>query len=306
MRFYDLRAGESIRELPSPSLLCVGSFDGVHLGHRQLVERTLDLVTMRRAVDPSTVGGVWLLDSSAYKGCEQLCTLDERLALFAELGLEYAVVADFSEVRDLSPEEFVHGILMGQCRCVGAVCGENFRFGKNASAGAAELSHLMDGQVDVVPLLSVGGETVSSTRIRELLLSGDIERANTLLGSHYSICETVVHGKHLGHTLGIPTANQYPTAKTLLLPSGVYSTVCTVDGKRYLGVTDVGIRPTTDVRGVKRAETYLISYSGDCYGKTVKVEFLERLRDEIKFSGLDELVAQIRRDIDSTKNNFEI
>ncbi len=307
MRFFDLKAGTSVPAIPSPSLLCVGNFDGVHLGHRQLVARTLAELDFRRSAFPSedTVGGVWLFESPSYKTSDVLCTLEEKLEIFASLGLEYAAVAEFSEMRELSPEAFVRDILRGECRCVGAVCGENFRFGKNAAGDAARLCELMDDAATVVPLLSFGGETVSSSRIRDLLLCGDIARANELLGGRYSICEPVLHGKELGRTLGIPTINQRPTAKRLLLSDGVYSTLCTLDGKEYLGVTDVGVRPTTDRDGEKSAETFLIDYSGDCYGKSVRVEFLERIRDEKKFSDLDELAAQIRCDIDRAMNLFE-
>lgn len=307
MRFFDLRTDAPVPAIPSASLLCVGNFDGVHLGHRQLVARTLDEVAARRSAFPreEIASGVWLFESASYKTSDVLCTLEEKLEVFASLGLEYAAVAEFREMRELSPEDFVHDVLRGECHCVGAVCGENFRFGKNAAGDAARLCELMYGAATVVPLLSLGGETVSSSRIRNLLLSGDIVRANELLGGRYSICEPVVHGKELGRTLGIPTINQHPTKKRLLLPDGVYSTLCTLDGKEYLGVTDVGVRPTTDRDGEKSVETFLIGYSGDCYGETVRVEFLERIRDEKKFSDLDELSAQIRRDIDRTRDTFE-
>lgn len=302
MRFFDLKGGSAVPYIPVPTLLCVGNFDGVHLGHRQLIERA------RSCLDALTLGGeeklafgVWFFDSSSYKGQDQLCTLEEKLTIFASLGFEYAAVAEFNEMRYLSPVEFVSEILIGNCRCRHAVCGENFRFGRGAAGDAAELCRLMGGNATVVPLLSLGGDIVSSSRIRLLLSCGEIDAANALLGGHYSICEIVVHGKELGRTLGVPTINQYPTRKPLLLSNGVYATLCTLDGVRYLGVTNVGIRPTTDTNGVKNAETYLLDYTGECYGRLVNVEFIARLRDEMHFSDLSELSAQVGTDIENAR-----
>ncbi len=302
MRFFDLRGGSAVPYIPVPTLLCVGNFDGVHLGHRQLIERArshLDALALDGKEKPAF--GVWFFDSSSYKGQDQLCTLEEKLAIFASLGLEYAAVAEFNEMRYLSPTEFVSEILIEKCRCRHAVCGENFRFGRGAVGDAAELCRLMGGNATIVPLLSHGGDIVSSSRIRLLLSGGDILGANALLGGYYSICESVVHGKGLGRTLGMPTINQYPTRKPLLLSNGVYATLCTLDGVRYLGVTNIGVRPTTDADGVKNAETYLLDYTGECYGRLVNVEFIARLRDEVHFSELSELTAQVAMDIENAR-----
>ena len=121
-----------------------------------------------------------------------------------------------------------------------------------------------------------------------------------MLGKNYTICETVIHGKALGRTLGIPTINQNVQGKQFILKNGIYSTLCTVDGIQYRGVTNVGIRPTVDDNGHKNMETYIIGFNGDCYGKTVKVEFVNRVRDEMKFDSLDDLKAQIQQDINAT------
>lgn len=302
MRFFDLRGGSAVPYIPVPTLLCVGNFDGVHLGHRQLIERARSCFdALVRGGDEELAFGVWFFDSSSYKGQDQLCTLEEKLAIFASLGLEYAAVAEFNEMRYLSPTEFVSEILAEKCRCRHAVCGENFRFGRGAVGDAAELCRLMRGNATVVPLLSLGGDIVSSSRIRLLLSGGEIGTANALLGGHYSLCESVVHGKELGRAIGMPTINQYPTRKPLLLSNGVYATLCTLDGVRYLGVTNVGVRPTTDADGMKNVETYLLDYSGDCYGSVVNVEFIARLRDEIHFSDLSELTAQVAVDIENAR-----
>ena len=134
--------------------------------------------------------------------------------------------------------------------------------------------------------------------------TGDIFRANYLLGENYSIYETVIHGKALGRQLGIPTINQNIQNKQFILKNGIYATVCTLDGAKYYGVTNVGLRPTVDENGHKNIETHIIDFDKDCYGKNVKIEFISRIRDEIKFNSVDELKLQIQRDIKATKDFF--
>ena len=131
-------------------------------------------------------------------------------------------------------------------------------------------------------------------------MEGNIVQANSLLGKNYSICETVIHGKALGRKLGIPTINQNVSEKRLILKNGIYATICTIDGKQYRGVTNVGIRPTVDDNGLQNIETHIIDFDGDCYDKIVKVEFISRIRDEMKFDSVDSLKSQILKDISAT------
>ncbi len=289
-----------------PSVLCIGNFDGVHLGHRQLVASVLSEYDRLKDKYADLVRGAWFFDSNFYKSVDEIYSIDEKLDVFASLGLDYAIIADFEEMKSLSPEEFVNDILEKQCRCVHAVCGTNFRFGKMASGDADALTCLMGGNATVVPLLRCDNCIISSTYIRSLLNSGDIEKANILLGRNYTVTERVVHGKALGRTLGIPTINQNVCAKKLILKSGIYCTVSTIDGKKYYGVTNVGIRPTVENGNSENVETHIIGYNGDCYDKTVRVEFISRIRDEMKFSDVEELTAQINSDIEQTKKFFKI
>lgn len=311
MRFINLKTRAEEASLPNSSVLCLGNFDGVHIGHRQLVASVLAKIEHLNDDSCNLVSGAWFFDSNFYKNTQEIYTIDEKLDVFASLGLDYAIIADFDEMKTLSPESFVKDVLQNGCKCVHAVCGENFRFGARASGDCNSLTNLMNGNATIVPLMSVSsGVTkdenvvISSTYIRSLLSEGNVFLANSLLGKNYQICETVIHGKALGRTLGIPTINQNIKSKQFILKNGIYATLCTIDGVSYKGVTNVGVRPTVDDNGHKNIETHIIDFDEDCYGKDVKIEFLSRIRDEMKFDNIDALKEQIKKDITSTIHFF--
>ena len=158
----------------------------------------------------------------------------------------------------------------------------------------------MDGNASVVPLFKVNGVTVSSTEISALLERGEIESANDLLGERFYVCGPVLHGKALGRTIGYPTVNQ-SIPSSFPLKSGIYATFCYVDERIYTGVSNVGVRPTVEDTEAKNLETYIIDFSEDCYGKMLRIEFISRLRDEIRFSSLDALREQIAKDVQAAK-----
>lgn len=305
MKYINLKTGKEESFPARPSVLCIGNFDGVHLGHRQLVCQVKERYEALRAGIPDLSCGAWFFTCAAYKRADDIFTTSEKLEIFASLGLDYAIAADFSEVASLSPEQFVSEILKNKCGCVHAVCGENFRFGAGAAGDSSLLCTLMSGEATVVPLLSVDGETVSSTYIRRLLSEGNIEHANRLLGSNYSVSEPVVHGKALGRAIGFPTINQSANSKKILLKSGIYASICTVDGKKYIGATNWGLRPTVESSGIMNLETTLADYSGDCYGKEVKTEFVARIRDEEKFDNIELLRERIAEDLAAAKKYID-
>ena len=304
MKFINLKSKTEVCCITQPIVLCIGNFDGVHLGHRQLVNTVLQKQVELKKDFPNILSGAWFFDSNSYKNTNEIYSLDEKLDIFASLGLQYAIIADFNEMKSLTPEDFVNKILQDTCKCVHAVCGENFRFGVKASGDSQTLSTLMNENATVVSLLTQDNNIISSTFIRSLLASGNIEKANLLLSANYSIVETVVHGKQLGRTLGLPTINQNIKSKNLILKNGIYATICTIDNRKYYGVTNIGVRPTVDDNQFKNIETHIIDFDSDCYGKIIKVEFIHRIRDEIKFNSIDELKSQIQQDILTTKTFF--
>jgi riboflavin kinase/FMN adenylyltransferase len=228
-----------------------------------------------------------------------LTTLRDKLLLFAQMGLEFACVCNFPDIRDLSPEDFI-SLLRNDCNCVGVTCGFNYFFGKGA---AGNISHLREqfgwNRVFVQPEMTLDGMTVSSSRIRACLEQGDTETAEQLLGRPYSLDTNVVHGKRLGRTLGFPTANQYFPAERAIPSRGVYAVLCHTPYGTFPGVSNVGIRPTTDSHGRVNCETHIIGMQGDLYGRRIRVEFLSKIRDEQRFNGVEELVAAISRDAEA-------
>ena len=297
-------------EKPSAStVLCLGNFDGVHMGHRALAKETVRRKDELSEKFSDLKSGAWFFGRAPIevitgKPQPHITDFEQKLAIFAELGLDYAFVYDYEEIGGYSPEKFVFDVLKKECGCVFAVCGYNFKFGKGAAGDAALLSCLMDGNAAIIDKVSHNGQHVSSSEIRKLIADGDMELANGLLGRNHFICNEVVHGKHLGRRLGIPTINQKIPDGFATPKKGIYISRTLIDGKYYASVSNVGFRPSVEDTAFMNCETYIIGFEGDLYGQKIKVEFLKRLRDEKKFDSIEELKAQILTDIEQTKEYF--
>ena len=283
--------------IPPKTLLCLGNFDGVHLGHRALIAQAGEL---RTDWFPKAALCVFCFskpsgDYLSASPLPHLSTLAQKLKLFADCGAEYAILAEFAEIRNLSPTAFVREVLVNACNAVAAVCGFNYRFGKGGAGTPKLLGEMIP--TSVCAEVRDGDETVSSTRIRRLIAEGSMEEATRLLGRPYAIESTVVHGKSLGHKLGFPTVNQEFPAEMTLPPQGVYVTACRVDGQTWRAVSNVGVRPTVDDHAPLNCETHLLDCNADLYGKTAEVSFLHFLRPERKFASLEELTRQVDADI---------
>lgn len=289
---------------PLGVVLGLGNFDGVHVAHRELlnlVQRLCD----HHSANPSRGVFCFSKPSADYllpTPLPRLCTLEQKLELFRDCGMEYAFVADFSKIMHLSPEEFVNDVLIKKCHCAGAVCGFNYHFGKNGHGNAQTLEALLPAPVLIQEAVYDGKTPISSTRIRGLLLEGKVEEAALLLSRPYSFTSTVIHGKSLGRKLGTPTINQAFPEGMLIPQKGVYVTDCEVNGKVYRAVSNVGIRPTVEQDATINCESYLLDFSGDLYEKSVKVSFLKRIRGERTFGSTKELTEQIQKDVLFAKN----
>lgn len=289
------------------NILCLGNFDGVHYAHRMLLR---EAKKMQAEKLPQAKCGVFCFaqpsaDFLFSKPPKHLTTLEQKLKRFAAEGMNFAFVANFEDIKDLSPQEFVNDILIAQCGCTGAVCGYNYRFGK-FGAGTPELLQklLTPTPVITVPSIYMDGDTVSSTRIRDLLNQGNVKEANALLTVPYSITARVEHGKGLGHKLGSPTFNQIPPAEMLIPARGVYLTRSVIEGKSYYGVTNIGTRPTVDTNANLNFETHLLDFSGDLYQQVLTVDFLDYIRPEQHFESVDALQKQIQKDIQTAKERI--
>ena len=310
--FYIVTAEGVVSALPrGRCVIALGTFDGVHVAHKAIFKEALAL---KKRLDASLVGAWCFSELPANvlgnKKTPMLCTLDEKIARILDTGVDFVAIGNFRELSSVSAEDFADKILSNELNCIGAVCGFNHRFG-HLGLGTHSLLKERFGEdhVAVVPEITMFGETVSSSAIREHISNGDIETAKAMLGQPVCLSAPVVSGKHLGHSLGFPTANQtFP--KGIITPKhGIYATLCyTEDGKRHIGVSNVGIRPTitdgSDLHGVN-CETYICNFDGDIYGQALKVEFCAYLREEKKFASVDELRHQIAIDAENALRIFE-
>lgn len=290
--------------LPGSGLsVALGSFDGVHLGHAALINRAVE-----NARENHRASAVWTFSDDpavipGKYGMKSLTTLDEKLGLIASLGVDYAVLARFEDVRDLSPEEFI-GMLRNDCCAKAVVCGFNYSFGKRGAGKPDKLRESFGENCFVVDPVCVDGEVVSSSAIRSLLEAGDAEGASRLLGHDFFINFPVVHGKELGRTIGLPTINQNFPDGILIPKEGIYAGRVEIAGREYVGVSNVGTRPTVDDSGRVNCETHIIGFDGWLYDERVKVGLAKRLRGEIKFPDIESLREQIERDARAAEEYF--
>ncbi|CDC73524.1 MULTISPECIES: riboflavin biosynthesis protein RibF [environmental samples] len=291
-------------------VIALGFFDGVHLGHAALLRRTVEEAA-RRGVTPA----VFTFDRPPKEvltgtPCPLINSPEDRKDLVRRLfGIREVLMVPFDHEMMTTPwDDFVTRILVGRYHAVHLVAGHDHHFG-HKNQGSPEL--LMEKcrelglGCDIIPKVEIGGITVSSTYIRRLVEMGQIERANRFLGHPHVLTGTVRHGHGLGSSRLFPTANLIIPPHVLVPSHGVYVTRATLeDGSSYAAVTNVGTRPTVNNGSDVTVEACLLDFEGDLYGKTLRVEFFQHLRDEIRFDSLDALKAQIAADADTTRAYF--
>lgn len=293
------------RDRLPPLCVSIGVFDGLHLGHREVVS-----AGMRDARDSGIPCAALTFDRHplALLRPEQappmLCSLGERLRLLEGMGVDMAVVVPFDrKFASQSPDEFLSSVLRESLNAQRVVVGHDFRFGRHRVGDAAWLSERISTRV--VPPVEMDSERVSSSRIRAMVASGDVEGAARLLGRRFSIEGFVVPGNRLGATLGVPTANLAPIEGIALPSNGIYAGVATVDGKAFPAAVSVGDRPTVPGAGFA-IEAHLVDYvGGSLYGKAMRLEFARRLRNEERFDTTDAMLVQMRRDIEEVRHVLE-
>ena len=281
--------------------VALGMFDGVHMGHRRIITAAKNKSTELGV--PSAV----LLFSRSPRKAPVLLSLNERLREIEALGIDVVYVYDFEEIAHLTPEQFVLEELVGKLSVRAVSVGYNYRFGKGASGDAETMRSLCaDNGVacHVSNAVMHLGEGISSSRIRTLLKEGNVELANELLTYPYYICSEVVHGKELGRNMGLPTINQYFCENHAEMAHGIYYTKTYVDGKAYISVSNLGVRPTVENTEVINLETHIIGFDGNLYGKEVKVEFYGKGRGEMRFDSVDALRCEVMRDVERAKEFF--
>ena len=297
------------RHVPAePTVVAIGNFDGVHVGHRALIERARGLARTHGArvvaltFDPHP--------SALFGGAPpKLSSLDRRGELLLAAGADLVVVEPFTrELAAFGPDAFIDDIVIGALHARAIVVGYDFNYGA-ARAGSTATLHAHGAragvEIAVVPVVEVGGEVASSTRIRAHLRAGGLAAAERLLGRRWDVDGSVVHGAERGRAIGVPTANIAPESDVPIAP-GIYAVTLEVlgEGVARPAVASLGTNPTFVDSGALVLEVHVLDWSGDLYDRRVRTAFVARLRDEAKFDGIDALVAQIRADIAAARALF--
>lgn len=284
------------------TVVTIGTFDGAHLGHRQIIER-LKLSSSQRngrnlviTFNPHPRSVI-----SADYQMKLLNTLDEKIELFSQFGVENLLIIPFTrEFSLLDYKEFFEVYIINKIGICEIILGHDHKFGKGRTGDEYKLKELgsqYDFTVTPVPAVTINETIVSSTKIRNALLEGEVSIANILLGRTYSLSGYVTKGKMRGRTLGFPTANIQPEDEKKIIPKvGVYAVEIIIDNDKYKGMMNIGLRPTFENDNSIIIEVNLFNFSSDIYGKKVTVNVLERIRDEIKFPSVDKLIAQLEND----------
>lgn len=287
------------------SAVALGYFDGVHLGHQRVItsasnEKQNGLCTVVFTFEQRPLS---VIDGRQQ---ENITQKSEKHRLIEQSGADILYSVDFNLIKDISPKDFVKAVLCDTFNAKKVFCGFNYHFGKNGEGDSEMLKTLCKEQgIDVftVPPVLQDGAVVSSTRIRSLIKDGNIKEANRLLGHKYGFSAQITQGNHIGRKIETPTINQHFEDGFILPRFGVYATVVTIDGTKYCGVTNIGVKPTIGSYS-PLSETWLPEYSGESlYGKTVDVRLLEFIRPEKKFDSLHDLQTAI---IDNGKTAVEI
>lgn len=301
--------GTDNAEIQRPTILTLGVFDGLHLGH-QLIMRTV----VERAHAIGAIPTVITFDPHPRAVLHPesapplLQTFDQKIEGFGVLGIEQTIVVRFTkEFSEIAAQDFLRDVVMDRLHAKEVYLGKGFAFGHNREGNIDLLKRLANelgfiaGEVSEV---SLHGRRVSSSKIRELLSKGEVNLARRMLGRPYGVEGRVEHGAERGHKLGFPTANLHP--RNRVIPrNGVYVTGTLIDGQWRRSVTNVGVRPTFGAESEPSVETFVMNWEGDLYGDVVRVRFLHRLRDERKFNSLDELTNQIGKDVSRANSYFE-
>lgn len=302
-----MRSYRSFRELtaesfPRPTAVTVGKFDGVHLGHRRILDRII-AVARDRDLDAAvfTFSRNPLAVLAPERCPREISSPNQRLALLAAAGIDVTLMVDFdAQLRDLTPRDYVQRVLLDLMHARYLLVGRDFRFGRGGSGTLDTLRELgpeLGFTVECTEDVTLDGDRVSSSRVRDTLRAGDVARAAALLGRSVQLRGTVVHGAARGRDLGFPTANLAADFEGLAPADGVYAGWASVAGERHLAAISVGGNPTFTPDAPSRVEVYLLDFARDIYGAQMTVEFTHRLRGTERFASVAELVVAMQGDI---------
>ncbi len=301
--------GTENAKISRPTVLTLGVFDGLHLGHQRIMQTVVERAKSVNAVptaitfDPHPRAVLFPENTPPL-----LQTLDQRLAAFEVLGIEQAIVIRFNkDFANQNAKDFLREVVHERLQAREVYLGKGFAFGKNRG-GNIELLRQLSAELgffaDEVAEVCLRGMRISSSKIRQLLIDGRVNLARRMLGRPYGIEGQIIRGAQRGRTIGFPTANLKP--KNRVIPRfGVYATATLIDKSWRRSITNIGVRPTFETEAEPSIETYIFDYDGDLYGDVLRVRFLHQIRDERKFSGIEELKTQIEKDTKHAANYFK-
>jgi riboflavin kinase/FMN adenylyltransferase len=302
----------SLEAIPNP-VLTIGTFDGVHMGHQKIIDQ------LNKEAD--AIGGESVLFTfyphprmvlfPESHGLQLIQTQEEKLDKLKRMGLQNVIVYPFTyEFSRLTALEFVRDFLVNQLNVRKVVIGYDHQFGKNREGSIDFLKKVAptyDFEVIEIPAQEIDEVNVSSTKVRQAILNGDVHKANHFLGEPFQLTGTVIHGNALGRTIGYPTANIEVNSQLKLIPgNGVYGVTVKLDESSYNGMMNIGIRPTIGGKLKRTVEVHIFDFDQDIYGQSITVHFLSKWRDENKFGSLEDLKAQLKMDEEAIRSQFDI
>lgn len=305
----EIITGTTQFEIKDETAVAIGKFDGIHVGHRRLLEEILN------AKDRGLKACVFTFDpapSVLFSGTEteELTTREEKRILFDRMGIDILVEFPMTlQNAAIPPERFVRNILKGCLNASFVVAGTDVTFGDKGAGNRFLLEKMAeenDYTVKIIDKVSYEDRVISSTLVRETVEEGDMKLAEKLLGVSYSFFGTVVHGKGQGKRWGFPTANLVPEPFKLLPPPGVYFSEIFIDGEKYAGITNVGWKPTVQGTGAAGVESYIYEFDRNIYDQEIEVRLLEFKRPEIRFASVTELRKQVNRDMEEGKSYHKL
>lgn len=295
-------------KIEEPTAVTLGKFDGLHRGHELLMRTVLEYKEKYHVASVAFTFDIPPRNKVEEIVANVLTTNDEKQYIFEKQGIDYLIECPFtSEVMSMEPKDFIAWIA-SSLNMKYVVVGDDFHFGYKRAGNYHTLQEYEEEygyKTIVLEKLKDSNRDISSTYVREKIADGNIRKANELLGYHYFIKSEILHGKKLGRRIGMPTINMILPENKLLPPNGVYVTEVLVEGKKYMGVTNVGCKPTVSDERIVGVETYIDDFSQDLYGEKIVVSFLEFIRPEMKFASIEELKAQMASDIQVARKCYK-
>lgn len=304
MRIINYELGSLLEKEIADSVSAIGFFDGLHEGHKQLIKRAISEAKAKGIKSSMITFSPSPASVITGNKEELLTTVNERVKIAESLGVDQFIILKFTrELSSLTPDEF-HQEVIGKLKIKHLVCGEDFRYGTKGSGSVETLKNVEGLDLSVINDYKANNKRISSTLIKESLKSSKVEDANELLGYPYFIDGFVKHGRKKGRTIGFPTINLDYAENKILLSDGIYIGITTIDNKNYVSTINVGHNPTINTVTKKSIESFVHDFNSNVYDKKVRFSFIVKVREELKFDNVQELIDQMHKDIEISELFF--